>query len=89
MKIDYSKSFEKDLRPLPSSVHRQVLVLVDRVKAATQLLDIANCIPLQGSTDKYRIRCGNYRIIFTLEQSNTVFLHRILPRGQAYKKHNI
>lgn len=81
--------FEKDFRALPGGTHQPVLTLVDKVKAATQLFEIPSCIPLQGSRNKYRIRCGSYRIIFTLEQDNTVFLHRIVPRGQAYKKHNM
>jgi mRNA-degrading endonuclease RelE of RelBE toxin-antitoxin system len=89
MKTTYSKMFEKDFRTLPDGVHRQVLALVDKIKAATLLFDIPSCTPLQGSRSKYRIRCGSYRILFTLEQDNTVFLHRIVPRGQAYKKHNI
>jgi mRNA-degrading endonuclease RelE of RelBE toxin-antitoxin system len=80
MKTAYSKMFEKDFRALPSGVHQQVLTLIDKMKAATLLFDIPNCVPLQGSRDKYRIRCGNYRIIFTLEQDNTMFLHRIVPR---------
>jgi mRNA-degrading endonuclease RelE of RelBE toxin-antitoxin system len=88
MKIAYSRAFEKDFRSLPNGVHLQVLTLVDKVKAAIQLLEVPSGIPLQGSRNKYRIRCGSYRVIFTLEQDNTVFLHRIVPRGQAYKKHN-
>ncbi|MDR0566294.1 MAG: type II toxin-antitoxin system RelE/ParE family toxin [Prevotellaceae bacterium] len=89
MKTAYSKAFEKDFRSLPAGVHMQVLTLVDKVKAAAQLCDMPDCIPLRGSRSKYRIRCGSYRVIFTLEQDNTVFLHRIVPRGQAYKKHNL
>ena len=88
MKVAYSKALEKDFRSLPSGVHLQVLTLVDKIKAAVQLFGAPDCIPLRGSRDKYRIRCGSYRVILTPEQDNTVFLHRIVPRGQAYKKHN-
>ena len=84
MKTAYSKAFEKDFRSLPAGVHLQALTLVDKVKAATQLFDTPDCTPLRSSRNKYRIRCGGFRVIFTLEQDNTVLLQRIVPRGQAY-----
>ena len=42
--------------------------------------DIKNLIGRDG----YRLRVGDYRALFDVE-NNTIIIHAIAPRGQAYK----
>lgn len=39
---------------------------------------------LAGQTGKYRLRVGNYRVLFTLE-NDLVFVHQVKDRKNAYR----
>jgi mRNA interferase RelE/StbE len=42
---------------------------------------------LQGKEDEFRLRVGNYRILFTIkDEEDYIAVYRIAPRGQAYKE---
>jgi len=43
--------------------------------------------PLIGQTGYFRLRVGNYRALYHIED-NTIFVTNIDPRGQAYGKKN-
>ena len=43
--------------------------------------------PLTGQAGYFRVKIGNYRILFRYED-DTIFITNIDPRGQAYKKKN-
>ena len=43
--------------------------------------------PLVGQPGYFRLRIGNYRVLYRIENS-TIFVTNIDPRGQAYKKKN-
>lgn len=58
-----------------------------RIKAGIQKLAIVppqgDISKLKGREDQYRLRIGNWRIIF--RQIDVIQIVAILPRGQAYK----
>ena len=42
---------------------------------------------LQGRTEDYRLRVGDYRIIFTKDDEKLlIYVIEIAPRGDVYKK---
>jgi mRNA interferase RelE/StbE len=41
--------------------------------------------PLSGSDTLYRLRVGDFRIIYEID-GNNVIIEKIAPRGQAYKR---
>jgi len=41
--------------------------------------------PLEGTKDSFRLRIGNWRIIFSWINSNQIFIEKIDTRGQVYK----
>lgn len=41
---------------------------------------------LQGVDEVYRLRVGDWRVIFSYQDDLTVLVHRIRPRGAAYKE---
>lgn len=45
-----------------------------------------NIKALAGSKDVYRLRLGDWRVIFTIDRNNgTLTVTKIRPRGSAYK----
>jgi mRNA interferase RelE/StbE len=40
---------------------------------------------LQGIEDGYRLRVGDLRVLFSMED-NIIYIDNIIPRGQAYKR---
>ncbi|GHT04444.1 hypothetical protein FACS189440_19370 [Bacteroidia bacterium] len=89
MNILFHRTFEKDYQILPEPIKRAVVRFIDEVKKANTLREIKDCKKLEGVENGYRVRCGDYRVLFLLiVKDNTVYIRRVLPRGQAYKKHN-
>ena len=40
---------------------------------------------LQGIENGYRLRVGDLRVLFSIED-DTIYIDNIIPRGQAYKR---
>ncbi|MBO9371687.1 MAG: type II toxin-antitoxin system RelE/ParE family toxin [Chloroflexi bacterium] len=78
-----TRQAEKAIQRLP----RSILHRVDRV---FQTLE-ENPIPtgskkLSGHSDLYRIRVGDWRIVYVLDRTNkTVLVVKIAPRGDVYR----
>ena len=41
---------------------------------------------LTDTTKEYRLRIGNYRVLFEIEQVDKIIIYKILHRKDAYKK---
>jgi mRNA interferase RelE/StbE len=82
-RIEWKKSTRKDLRRLPVSA-------VDRIIKAVEALS-ANPFPpgvekLSGSEHAYRIRLGDYRIVFeVVSESKLVEVQRVRHRKDVYR----
>lgn len=79
--IEWRPHALKDLDGFSSEMTRRVLAAVKRLVAGE-----ANIRKLEGIRPPlFRMRVGNYRILFTYDESGTVEVQRILPRDKAYK----
>jgi mRNA interferase RelE/StbE len=56
----------------------------ERIKVAVSKLPKGDVIKLRGSSGKYRLRVGNFRVVFT-KDANTIYIEAIDSRGQVYK----
>lgn len=56
-----------------------------RIKAAIDGIPAGDIKPLQGAAGSYRLRVGDWRIIFSYPDADTVLIEKIAPRGQIYK----
>ncbi|MDE7267947.1 MAG: type II toxin-antitoxin system RelE/ParE family toxin [Lachnospiraceae bacterium] len=56
-----------------------------RLKDAIEKIPFGDVKKLQGAENGYRLRVGDLRVLFTLE-NDIIFIDNIIPRGQAYKK---
>lgn len=85
MRIEFRKTFEKDLTKLRGTVLlNKIRVVIESVEAATTLAEVANLKKLKGEDGYFRIRLGNYRIGLFL-QDDTLRFVRVLHRREFYR----
>lgn len=78
MQIEYSKKAVKYINSADKPTKK-------RLKEAIEKIPFGDIIKLQGVEDGYRLRVGDLRVLFTME-NDVVYIERILPRGEAYKR---
>lgn len=78
MQIEFSKQALKAIGGMDPSMKR-------RIKKAVEELPAGDVKPLKGVKGSYRIRVGDYRILFSYADKNTLLIEKIAPRGDVYK----
>lgn len=77
MAIVYSKSAAKVIERLDT-------VIKQRIKQGIEAIPQGDIKPLRGSEGSFRLRIGNWRILFSYEGED-VKIKKIAPRGGVYK----
>jgi mRNA interferase RelE/StbE len=78
-----SKPAVKALRELPSSVNVRVAAAIDDLREEPRPV---GCKKLQGKEDLWRIRVGDYRVIYAIHDAiRIVDVRRIGHRGDIYQ----
>jgi len=78
--IEFKPRAFKDLKALPKSTRRRI---VDKIEGLAD--DLAGDVKhLTGFTPEYRLRVGEFRVLFEVE-GKTVVLYRVLHRKDAYR----
>lgn len=75
--VIYTKKARKSIKSLDIRVK-------DRVKDGIEKIPFGDIKKLQGYSSLYRLRIGDYRIIYQMEH-DTIIIDAVLPRGEAYK----
>jgi len=80
--VGYANSARKEMKRLPKQV-------VTRIEAAILALQNnprpSNCIKLQDEENLYRIRVGDYRVVYTIsDEAVTILIIRVRHRKDAY-----
>lgn len=57
----------------------------NRIRIAIEALPAGDVKPLQGVAGSYRLRVGDWRILFSYPNDETILIEKIAPRGQVYK----
>jgi len=78
--IEFKPRAVKDLKALSAAQHRQV---VEKIEALQKDL-VGDVKKLTDHTPEYRLRVGNYRVLFEVD-GNSVVVYRILHRKDAYQ----
>ena len=85
MKVEFLKSFSKDLDSVNSKSAKQSLVrLIESLEKVEDLKDIPNLKKLKGFKNAYRVRVGDYRLGL-FQEGSIVQLVRYLHRKDIYK----
>ena len=77
MQINYSRQSIKFLK-------RQDRVTRKRIVDAINMLPWGDVKKLQGEKSRYRLRVGDFRVIFD-KQGNVLYIAKIGNRGEIYK----
>jgi mRNA interferase RelE/StbE len=79
MEIVYTDIALEDLRRIPRRFAAQIVAKVSRLEGGLH----GNIKRLTNFDCDYRLRCGDYRVLFDVEDDE-VIVHRVLHRKQAY-----
>ncbi len=81
--VSLRRSADKDLRRLGAGTERRVLRAIDRLAMQPRP---DGCRKLVGSEDACRIRIGDYRVIYTVDdEDREVVIESIRHRREAYR----
>jgi mRNA interferase RelE/StbE len=81
--IEVESRANRDIERLDRPVRRRVLCGIERLAADPAAADIRT---LSGRPES-RLRVGSWRVLFELDRtSKTIYVKRVLPRGQAYRR---
>jgi mRNA interferase RelE/StbE len=83
-KIFFKPSVEKDLRNLPKTTIKNIFLHIERLKQEPYP---RQSIKLVGAEYLYRLRIGDYRIIYSVDQTERqITIHYIRHRRSVYKR---
>lgn len=86
MKVEYHKSFERDLRRVrDQNLLDRVEVVLIRLESSESLDAISDVKVMKGHPDYFRIRIGDYRLGIK-RIDNGIRIVRFLCRGDIYRK---
>lgn len=81
--IRFKNSVEKDFKKLPSSVLVRVMERVNRLATDPFPLGVSK---ISGSEYLFRIRVGNYRIIYSVDnKAKSIIVNYVRHRRDAYR----
>lgn len=78
MQIEYKKKAVKYINTYDKATKK-------RLKEAIEKIPLGDIKKLKGLENDYRLRVGNLRVLFILE-NDIIIIDEIGPRGQIYKK---
>lgn len=81
--VVWSHPAERDLRQIDIDVARRVQLAMNRFAATGH----GNVRKLKGRVDQFRLRVGDWRVIFMYErEQGAIQVIRVLPRDHAYQR---
>ena len=82
--IQWKKSAEKDLL---GSDYKQIPRIIKSIESLAKNPLSKQYRKLQGTENFYRIRVGNYRVIYQVDnQANILIIYYVRHRREAYRK---
>jgi mRNA interferase RelE/StbE len=78
MNITYYKQAVKTLERMDATTKQ-------RIRQGIEGIPKGDIKKLQGHMELYRLRVGDWRIVFSYPDNETVLIEKISPRGEIYK----
>lgn len=78
MQIVYSRAAVKAINSMDKATRQ-------RIKAGIEKIPQGDIKPLKGSPGTYRLRVGDWCILFSYTEDDTILIEKIGPRGGVYK----
>ena len=81
--IDYKRSASEELLQLPANIAHKVKAAINNL---SEIPRPKGCKKLKGSINEYRIRIGNYRVIYTITDTILIVtVIKIAHRKDVYR----
>jgi mRNA interferase RelE/StbE len=82
--VRFSRAASKEAEKLPSDVAERVAPAIDALAENPRPI---GCQKLQGEEDLWRIRVGDYRIIYQVDaRGRILYIRRIRHRREVYRR---
>ena len=78
MKVEYARAAVKVINGMDRTTKQ-------RIKAGIEKLPEGDIKPYKGSPGTYRLRVGDWRILFSYPEHDIILIEKIGPRGGVYK----
>lgn len=78
--IEFKPKAIKDLQQLPVNIRERIINKIDAMQDNLQ----GDVKHLTNFTPEYRLRVGDYRVLFELE-AETIMIYRVKHRSKAYE----
>jgi len=79
--VELKPKATKDLRRIPKPEVASVVSALEQLSDGLK----GDVKRLTNFTPEYRLRVGDYRILFEIEGQNRVVVYRVRPRKEAYR----
>ncbi|MEM8895464.1 MAG: type II toxin-antitoxin system RelE/ParE family toxin [Bacteroidota bacterium] len=86
MIVDIKGKAFKKLQKLPKADKERIEARIEHISTLDHPSDISNDGPLTGTTNRYKIRQGNYRIVYKIESDKGILITAIDHRKDIYNK---
>lgn len=86
MRVELDRRANKSLSKIPKRERAIIEEILLGLKSLNRVLDIDNDGKLKGTKDRYKIRVGNYRIIYKIESQTEILITSIAHRKDVYNK---
>ncbi len=86
MKVEVKRSAQKQIDKLPKDVASVIRTKIKELKSTTEKAGKIQSEKLTGTKDCYKIRIGNYRMVYQKITSNHILVTSVKDRKDIYKK---
>ena len=84
MRVEIRDSFVKDVKKTSLENKQKIKQILESIKIANTIAELRNIKKISGHKIFYRIRLGDYRLGFALENDTVVLLH-FMHRKEIYR----
>ncbi len=85
MIVNFESSFDRDISKLTDKkIAKKLIEVIEKFEASPDLKNFTNIKKLKGYSHYYRLKIGDYRLGFSIEQ-NQINLIRFLHRKEIYR----
>ena len=85
--VEIAPAAQRDVKHLPSEVIRKVDATILELEQNPRP---HGCTKLEGSEDEYRVRVGDYRILYVIDdKAKLVTIAHVRHRRDAYRKRTV
>ena len=81
MKVFLSRKAAKSLEEAPADIKRR---LDEKISELSRTAFPAGCRKLRGAQNAYRLRVGDYRVLYTMVTKDEILVFKIARRETAY-----